>query len=319
MNTRCVFLRWLHDLIDLVDTMSGIIITPGTFNPSATPQVTAGVWAFPRPRQVTLRKPGLSYQFATRRRAAGGGGPLPGIMPIYAEYTYVSKHVDPWVRVGVPDAVFDSGKTHFTTAGLRYVPNGTWAKTGYGSFLPSFESVKYYEGVSAPLYPAQSAPVHLGTIKLKENNAGGAGNAFYVDFNYMIALEGLVDGAYSFVAHVGAGDQTATSGTVSIHNPLPLAGWAGEPETFRSAVGGIFQLRRDGLVFDQISVSCEVEVTVEFEEDWPDEPGHVSSGLTIVDTLYGAGAAITSVVPPSLPMEVYSRASRMEQGEVTLS
>lgn len=101
--------------------MSGIIITPGTFNPPATPAQTMGVYTFPKKPDVTLRKPTLSYQFSSRRAVeAAGGSASVGIL--YVRYDYITG----LVRIRVADADYNPAATHAALTGARYAPNGNW-------------------------------------------------------------------------------------------------------------------------------------------------------------------------------------------------
>jgi hypothetical protein len=71
--------------------MAGIIITPGTFNPPATPFQSAGIYRFPKTPVVTLRRKWLQYA------TAGPGGEVAPPETPYDDSAMVVAAVDIWV------------------------------------------------------------------------------------------------------------------------------------------------------------------------------------------------------------------------------
>lgn len=284
-----------------------LIITPGTFNPPATPVENAGIFIFPKVPDVTLnRRP----QQSSRSRVAGFP-PLP-VLPLPVKYTLVD-FLTGDITVGVDVPSLDTSKPNFTTIGASYVTNGLYAKTATDSGL------KTYSAVGTPIFTlAGGTGIDLGTVEIGGSGGGGlAFNNFLVRMNYNIILVG---GSLPFENVRIAPSTTPTELTgvlehaVIIPGAPHLDGW-GDREFDNNGIITA-TLREDGEPVDRVYILVRFTGTIHFTTAVASRPTIVS-GLTLTERLYRDAPGV--ITPPTIPYAAYLRENFGRRGTLTLS
>lgn len=209
-------------------------------------------------------------------------------------------------------ATFDTGATEFTLAAARYAPAGSHAVTG-----ADFSLKRYLATATTGLLPPM-AGIDLGTVDIYSGSKSY--NHVKVTFGYTVALAGVSDGATYLFQGPNADTPAATSGTFALSALWPGTNEGTDGETRPLEGQGLFtlRLRRDGTLYDVIYLLIPISGTLRFLTAASATQPVVSSGLTVTDTLYGAGTEPGTVAPPALPLAGYSRESFAARGTVTI-
>lgn len=292
--------------------MPDILITPGTFNPPATPGQAFGIYVFPKTPVRTLRK---WQQFSS--------APAPAVVPVEAlpvVYSY-SDFTSGAITVGVEVATFDAVQPNFAAAGVRYLADATYVKTAHDAIA------KTYSAVGSPPFAAGGDSIGVGLV---EAEYGGdyamPSNYFRVLLDFSLTVTGGGDGATYTLTTLDEDAPGATSGTIILavaypENPASNGYINQLIDTERTVT---VTLLRNGQPFDRIYLLIPITGEVSFTL----VPGAyggdlgipvVHSGRTWSDVLYGATAATAAVTAPSIPFSGYVRESWASAGTITLS
>lgn len=312
--------------------MSGIIITPGTFNPPATPAQAFGMYVFPKTPVATTRRGKTSYQFQSRP------APPPmvedeGEAVIYFRRDFYTG--DCIIMVGS----IQSSLATFTLAGGRYANDGDHTPTDVFPDISGINDSGYVmNGSTAYLFADEGwtddrADLDIGEVTFDPYLFDGGLYYFLrLSLPYSVTVAAATgESVYAVQAYQQTFDPPIQSG-LSGAIPIDLAGYT--PGSMGS-VGGtvsvstvvILELLRDGAVIDRVKVSINITGTVSpsgGEEDaaavetLEDAVTIVTAPASLTDTLYGADPVQPAVTAPDIPHMGYARESYAIQGTITL-
>ena len=287
--------------------MPPLIITPGTFNPPATPVENAGIYLFAKQPDVTLtRRP----QQSSRSRVAGFP-PLPSL-GIPVKYTLVD-FLTGAITVGVDVPALDLSKPNFTATGATYVTNGLYVKTASNS------GAKTYSAVGTPIFTVSGGTgIDLGTVEIGGSGGGAlAFNNFLVRLDYNIILVG---GSLPFESVIITPSTTPTELTgvletgVLIPGSPHLDGWGDRAFDQTGIITAT--LRSSSAPVDKVYLLVRFTGSIHFTTAAATRPTIVS-GLTITERLYRDAPGV--ITPPTIPYAAYLRESFGRRGTLTLS
>lgn len=319
--------------------MAGIIITPGTFNPPATPVETHGEYAFPRAVVQTLRKPWQQQQWSTRVVV---GQPAPGFPVTFVERDYMSFGRGYGLYTVQAELEYDAGITRFRTRGTRYTVDKLYDEMVTGEGPPesyTAEAVILYEPtpeMGTPEHPSGTFPgstgINIGTIVLEQGFSPLEYDNIPVYLSYGLAVEGTGDGA-TYTTRVldghSSGPTTLTGELLlrvtGIRGGLP-SGWTENIITIDQVYTFTMILFRDGEIYDRIDMSVLLtgQVTVRALDGGVAQTPQpeILTDFICEETLYGGDTPAASALSrqPTIPATVgYRRSSIARQGDILLS
>lgn len=264
--------------------MSGITITPGTFNPPAALVETPGVVTWPAAASGWQKR--RPQQWNSQPVAAVAEAE-PSTITL-AQYNYVSG-----VR-RFRDSAAPPSAAVITTSGVRYV--------GDGAYAVSFVDAGLFTCVATPGVYTPAGVVEVGEITI------GGGGILRVNIPYLLTLAGTaadVDAAYSVTVQTNAGTFAGgASGNIALDiTMLPFPGSTVEATAYPEFT---LNLLRNGSIMDSITMA----VTVHYIANLVGSGGlHSHSGPVFVDTLFGLAASSAFGTPPAIPFNSYTRSS----------
>lgn len=296
--------------------MPPIILTPGTFNPPATPVEHAGIYLFAKQPDVTLnRRP----QQSSRSRVAGFP-PLPVLPPNIG--SIVRDYFTGNCRITIGDD-FPPADQSISLVGCRYVPDGTYLLTGpNGVFFV------------AP-WPRVSAPIELGEVFMARYKVPGIDNpestepfaACAVSVNYAVEIAGAEDGAdYEVSVRNVAGETIYGPAGTFTHFLSGNFSSSAASEEFDTLLNLEFMLNRNGDDVDFIRMQLRFTGTAVSDATSAGDPlASREDATTIVpspdslpEIMYGGQVIIPVITGPATPLNGYERWCSFTQGRLTL-
>lgn len=293
--------------------MPGIIITPGTFNPPATPIQTNAAVQFPRTKVKTLMKPWQQQQWSTRSSAAKPSYPV-----VYSSRVFMAPGSDVGEIKVKFEGPFNSLQPGFEVRGARWTENTIYEVTGTAD--------NGYTANAPQIYTAGD-PIAFGYHELYQGADYLSYNSMPFYLNYEVDVTGIDDdGVYEVQLIDGhtVGDPIV-EGEVILRLPLspgPPPG-GGKHMLVNQALQFGIALLRNGAVFDRIIWEVWIEGEIRIypingEISETPQPSH-REDLTMVDTLFGATASNPVSTQPTIPAtSAYFRESYAREGFVTL-
>ena len=287
--------------------MPGITITPGVFNPVATPAEVGRLLTFPRTVAATV--PRRWMQFQTR------GGAVPEI-PAPQVNSHFRDYFSGACMVKVPQELTPSS---INVTGVRYVEDGTYSVSS--SNISGGETFLRF---SVGPWERTQQVIALGDVDMIVHHVTGVGSRAYlfVQLNYAVSILAATDGAVYTVSVIAAGETAlGTSGTLD----LGLTGYFGS-----GAVGGAFDitydiainLLRDGNTFETVSARLKftgnaIPVTGDELAPGADFSTNTPAPTGLAETLYGGDTIMPTITGPAIQLQAYTRTSQAIQGTVS--
>lgn len=289
--------------------MPDITITPGTFNPPGTLAVVHGALDFPKTPVQQVKRPALQYN---SRWVEVEEATPPVVLPVI--YSYCD-FITGDITIGVDVDPFDAGITNFITAGVRYIPDTTYAKTAQD--IPG----KTYSAVGTPQFVLTGGTeIDIGTVEIGGSGGGDLGfNNFLVTVGYSLSVAGGADGG-TYTTHVQASTTPTTlTGTMEFPVLIPVNpvsnGWIDQAVSAAPIIQ--FDLLRNGVIFDRIFILLEITGSIHFVVGTASRPT-IATGHSVAETLYRQSTSPGAISPPSLPYAAYVRESWASQGNLLI-
>lgn len=313
--------------------MPGIIITPGTFNPPASPAETNGVLTFPRKKVVTLRAPWMQQQWSTRRAAPAVA---PGFDCVYTYRDFMAAGMEFGQFIaGLDVESLDMTKTSFGVKDVRWSVDKSYDVVGASADAKTYVANATIEFLPQPVvgtpenpstaYP-EIKPLDIGTHILEQGGSPLSYDRIPIYLTYDIDVVGTADDdEHEYTVAVNdyhSGGEEPEGELLLIAHIEP-----GPPPTYErlmvidETIDFSFILFRDGVPFDKVYFLVQVTGSVHIMPldggAVPTPQPSITSDEHCEETLYGATATNPIATQPTIKATIgYARESWAKEGKV---